>query len=204
MKVVKDVFRKIGAIGLVLSLSTFALLAESKDEYIEMVKGNSEAPIKIVEYASFTCPHCATFHSEVFPNLKREYIDTGKVYFIYREVYFDAPGLWAGLLARCAGPEKYFGLVELLYDKQKKWTSGSSEQEIVKGLVAIGSQVGLGNDQISNCLRNKEKALNLVKSFQENTKKDSVSSTPSLLINGDLHSNLAYEVLKEKIDSLLD
>ena len=87
-----------------LLLSSFASsFAEIKNanEYQDMIIGRDSAKVTVVEYASFTCPHCATFHREVFPKLKEEYLDTGKVKFIYREVYFDAPGLWAGLLARC-------------------------------------------------------------------------------------------------------
>ena len=85
----------------------------------EMVRGKKNAPVTIIEYASFTCPHCATFHRDIFPKLEKEYIQTGKVRFVYREVYFDAPGLWAALVARCGGEDRYFGIIKLLYEKQK-------------------------------------------------------------------------------------
>ncbi len=186
------------------SVSVALCGAESNYEYIDMSKGDSHAKVTIVEYASFTCPHCATFHREVFPKLKAEFIDSGKVHFIYREVYFDAPGLWAGLIARCADEEWYFGLVDLLYLKQDKWTVGSSETEILKNLVAIGSQAGLEKKQIGECLRNEKKALNLVKAFQENSKKDGISSTPSFVINGQLYKNIGYEGLKTEIERLLN
>ena len=84
-----------------------------------MYIGNLEAPVTIIEYASFTCPHCATFHNEILPKLKKDYIKNGKVLLEYREVYFDGPGLWAGLLARCQGDKKYFPMVDLIYKKQK-------------------------------------------------------------------------------------
>ncbi len=177
---------------------------ESNYEYIDMSKGDAQAKVTIVEYASFTCPHCATFHREVFPKLKAEFIDSGKVHFIYREVYFDAPGLWAGLIARCADETKYFGLVDLLYLNQDKWIIGSSETEILKNLVTIGSQAGLERKQIGECLRNEKKALNLVKAFQENAKKDGISSTPSFVINGQLYKNIGYESLKTEIENLLN
>ena len=74
-----------------------------------------DAPIKIVEYASFTCPHCARFHKEAYGRLKSEYIETGKVHFTMREVYFDRYGLWAALIARCGGDMKYFGIHDMLY-----------------------------------------------------------------------------------------
>ena len=114
----------------ILGLVPPAVFSENSNEniYQDMVKGHSDAKVTIVEYASFTCPHCATFHKEIFPKLREQYIDTGKVKFIYREVYFDAPGLWGGLLARCVSPQKYFGVVDLLYKKQSKWASGSTEK----------------------------------------------------------------------------
>ena len=76
----------------------------------DMVLGNAEAKVTLVEYGSYTCPHCRDFHAEVFKKLKADYIDTGKVKFIFREVYFDRYGLWAAMMARCGGPTRYFGI----------------------------------------------------------------------------------------------
>ena len=78
--------------------------------------GEADAPVTIVEYASFTCPHCAHFHDDVFKKLKADYIDTGKVQFVYREVYFDRYGLWAAMMARCGGEMRYFGITDMLFD----------------------------------------------------------------------------------------
>ena len=79
----------------------------------EMVLGEADAPVEIIEYASYTCPHCANFHQSTFKQLKKDYIDTGKVRFVFREVYFDKYGMWASLLARCSGPERFFGVTDL-------------------------------------------------------------------------------------------
>ncbi len=84
----------------------------------ELVLGNPDAKVIVTEYASYTCPHCATFHAAVFKHLKADYIDTGKVKFVYREVYFDRYGLWASIIARCGGEMKYFGISEMLFDQQ--------------------------------------------------------------------------------------
>ncbi|MCC6863434.1 MAG: thioredoxin domain-containing protein, partial [Rhodobacteraceae bacterium] len=73
--------------------------------------GDPAAKVKIIEYASFTCPHCADAHKTIWKDLKKNYIDTGKVYFTYREVYFDRYGLWAAIMARCGGEMRYFGIV---------------------------------------------------------------------------------------------
>jgi protein-disulfide isomerase len=191
---------------MILGLTTLALFAENNDQnnYEDMVKGESDAKVTIVEYASFTCPHCATFHKEVFPDLKKQYIDTGKVRFIYREVYFDAPGLWAGLLARCVNTKKYFGVVDLLYRKQSKWASASTEQEVLKELFSIGRQVGLKNEEINQCVQNKEKSLKMIDAYLANSKLDQITSTPSLVVNGKLFKNTDFDDLKVELDKILN
>jgi protein-disulfide isomerase len=173
-------------------------------EYKDMIKGEELAEVTIIEYASFTCSHCATFHKDVFPKLKKDFIDTGKVKFVYREVYFDAPGLWAGLLARCTNADKYFGIVDLLYKKQDKWSTGSSEEEILKELFSIGRQVGIPEEKIQQCMKNEKLALNMIEAFQKNTKLDAITATPSLVINGKLYKNLSYDDLKEELSKLLE
>ena len=190
----------------ILGFASNAVFSENNKEniYLDMVKGNSDAKVTIVEYASFTCPHCATFHKEIFPQLREQYIDTGKVKFIYREVYFDAPGLWGGLLARCVGPEKYFGIVDLLYKKQSKWASGSTEKEILNELFSIGRQVGMEDEQINKCMQNKEKSLKMIDAYLENSKIDKITSTPSLVINGKLLKPNNFGDLAVEIDTILE
>ena len=190
----------------ILGFASNAVFSENNKEniYLDMVKGNSDAKVTIVEYASFTCPYCATFHKEIFPQLREQYIDTGKVKFIYREVYFDAPGLWGGLLTRCVSPEKYFGIVDLLYKKQSKWASGSTEKEILNELFSIGRQVGMEDEQINKCMQNKEKSLKMIDAYLENSKIDKITSTPSLVINGKLLKPNNFSDLAVEIDKILE
>ena len=130
-----------------MSASTTPIFAENTAtnpiNIPDMEMGSDDAPITIIEYASFTCPHCASFHKNVFPSLRKNYIETGKVKFIYREVYFDGPGLWAALLARCGGVKKYFGISDLLYSKQREWTKGDGGAAIAQNLYKIGRIAGL-------------------------------------------------------------
>ncbi|MDH3263488.1 MAG: DsbA family protein, partial [Paracoccaceae bacterium] len=84
-----------------------------KSRVMEMTLGSPDAKVEVVEYASFTCPHCRNFHQNVFGQIKANYIDIGKIRFVYREVYFDRFGLWAGMVARCGGGQRYFGIAEL-------------------------------------------------------------------------------------------
>ena len=96
---------------------------------MEMTLGSDDAPITLTEYASFTCPHCANFHRAVFKDLRKDYIDTGKVKFIYRDVYFDPFGLWASVVARCGGEERFFGIADMIYDQQSEWIGANTVVE---------------------------------------------------------------------------
>jgi len=166
----------------------------------DMVLGAKDAPIKIVEYASYTCPHCRSFHQDSFKNLKVDYIDTNKVHFTYREIYFDRYGLWASIIARCGGQDKFFAISDLLYSKQKEWTQGTPA-EIAANLRRIGITAGLSQDDVQACFTDGQKAQNLVAWFEENSKSDEITSTPSFLINGKKYANMPYLEFKQIIDA---
>ncbi|MBV2360153.1 DsbA family protein [Thalassococcus sp. CAU 1522] len=169
----------------------------------EMSLGNPQAPITVIEYSSFTCPHCANFHRDVFPQLKAEYIDTGKVSLVYREVYFDRFGLWASLVARCDGARHFFAITDTLFAEQKAWIGSGDPQEIIANLRRIGRQAGLGDDRLDTCLSDNEHATALVAWFQRNAERDGVRSTPSFVINGDLYSNMSLADFRGVLDGLL-
>ncbi len=169
----------------------------------EMTLGDAEAPVTVIEYASFTCPHCKSFHKDVFPQLKADYIDTGKVHFIYREVYFDRFGLWAGMVASCGGEEKYFGIAEMIYDQQAEWTKGESPADIAENLSKIGRTAGLSGDEIDACLRDEAMALAMIQVFEDTSKADEVNSTPTFIIDGEKYSNMNYADFAETLDGKL-
>jgi protein-disulfide isomerase len=168
----------------------------------EMTLGDENAPITMIEYASYTCPHCQRFHKDVFPQLKADYIDTGKVKFIYREVYFDGPGLWAGMTARCGGEDRFFGMVDLIYENQREWTQGAPAQ-IAANLKRMGKLAGMSDEQLDACLQDGEKARALTAVFQENAERDGIRATPSFVIDGQLQSNMSYPELKALLDAKL-
>ncbi len=166
--------------------------------------GSPDAPVKMVEYASFTCPHCATFHATVFKDLKRDYIDTGKVYFTLREVYFDRYGLWAAMVARCGGDMRYFGIHDMLFDQQQDWANPEqTPQEAVAKLRTIGITAGLDGAAIDVCLNDQATAEALIARFQTNMEADGVEGTPTIFINGAKHPNMPYADLKAIIDAEL-
>lgn len=171
-------------------------------DVIEMTLGSDDAPVTMVEYASFTCPHCATFHKAVFKDLKKDYIDTGKVKFIYRDVYFDQFGLWAAMIARCE-PTRFFGISDMLYSQQKEWVGDASPAGIAERLRKIGLVAGLDKEQMETCLADEDNARSLVAWFQKNATDDDVTGTPTLLIDGEKHSNMTYSELKAILDAKL-
>lgn len=170
----------------------------------DMVLGQADAPLTVVEYASFTCPHCANFHKNVFDEFKKNYIDTGKVKFVYREVYFDKFGLWGGIVARCGGPTKYFGISDMLYDGQRDWLASNNEAGISEALRKIGLKAGLTAEALDACLADRDMAKAMVSAYQANATRDEIKSTPSFLIDGELVSGeMSYEDFAALLDAKL-
>jgi len=163
---------------------------------IEMVAGDPDAPVTIVEYSSFTCPHCATFNQGVYRQIYDQYVETGVARIVKREVYFDPYGLWAGLVARCGGPERYFGIVEMLYQHQQEWSraqpaAGQSDAEAVAdALRRIGRRAGMNDEELTACLTDREMATAMMEVYRVNAQRDGITSTPSFMINGRAYSNM--------------
>lgn len=186
----------------------FAANAQDADvdtsSVVEMSLGNPDAPVTVIEYASFTCPHCANFHDNQFKKLKTDYIDTGKIHFVYRDVYFDQLGLWASMVARCGGEDKFFGIADMIYEQQRAWIGEGDPVQAGDALRRIGKVAGLDAEQVNACLENEERARTLVAWFRQNAEKDEIESTPTLLINGEKHGNMSYSDLSALIDEKLE
>ena len=178
--------------------------AEAGDSLVkEMTLGDPDAPVTMIEYASFTCPHCKNFHEGPMERIKAEYVDTGKVHFVYREVYFDRLGLWAGMTARCGGEDRYFDIVDMLYEKQSDWSGASSPADAVEKLRQIGRNAGLSGEEYDACLMDDELAEALVAVWEKHRAADDVRSTPSFVIDGEKYSNMSYEDFVEILDAKL-
>jgi protein-disulfide isomerase len=169
----------------------------------DMAIGNLDSKVVLTEYASYTCPHCANFHTEVFKDLKRDYIDTGKIKFVYREVYFDRYGLWAGMVARCGGDMRYFGIQDILYSTQKEWAGSDDPAVVVENLRRIGRTAGLEDAALDACLNDGAMAQAMVNKYQADSEADGINSTPSFVLNGVKHSNMNYADLKALLDAEL-
>jgi protein-disulfide isomerase len=169
----------------------------------DVVLGDAAAPVTVIEYASFTCPHCAAFHNDTWPQFKAAYIDTGKVKFILREIYFDRFGLWASMTARCGGADAFYPMADQFLKKQSVWAK-VAEDQIGGEIQKIGRLNGLSNEQLGTCLADQNYAKALVEAYQKNAEADDVKSTPTFIINGDKHSgNLPFEEFSKLVDAHL-
>ena len=169
----------------------------------DMVLGDADAPVTMIEYASFTCPHCQAFHETVFPQLKADYIDTGKVRFVYREVYFDRPGLWASMIARCGGEMRFFGITSMIYERQREWAASGDPAAIVEELRKIAKTAGLDDAALDACMSDGETAQSLVSWYEENRVADDIQGTPSFVIDGTKYSNMSYDEMKGILDEAI-
>ena len=160
--------------------------------------GKADAPVTIVEYASATCPHCANFHKQAFVDLKRDYIDTGKVRFIFREFPFDDLALAAFMLARCAPEDKYFPMLDVIFERQQTWTRKNPREELLK----IAKLAGFTEESFDKCLKNEEVAKGISEIRDTGSKKFGVNSTPTFFVNGKvLAGNAPIESFKKLIDA---
>jgi protein-disulfide isomerase len=161
----------------------------------EMAIGDAKAPITVVEYASMTCPHCAHFSETTFPELKKRYIDTGKVRFLFREFPLDQLAAAGFILARCAGPDKYFPLIETLFAQQRDWVV----QRPLAPLTAIAKQAGLSQQAFEACLDNRELLEGMEKVRNQAAEKFGVNSTPTFFVNGKrLSGSLSIEEMEKE------
>ena len=169
----------------------------------DMIIGNKDSKVTLMEYASFTCPHCAQFHKDVFKQLKKDYIDTGKIKFVYREVYFDRYGLWAAMIARCGGEMRYFGISDILLSTQADWAGTDDPAIVVENLKKIGRTAGMDDAAMGVCLDNADMAQAMVTAYQTNSEADKVEGTPTLIVNGVKYTNMPYAELKKILDAEL-
>lgn len=172
-----------------------AALPRASDSVVEipdMILGDPAAPVEIIEYASFTCSHCARFQATVKPRLVAEQIETGQAKFIFREVYFDRPGIWASLMARAAGANRFFAVSDLLYERQRDWLSGDPA-EIAQNLRKIGKIAGMQEEALEEAFSDAAKAEALVAWQETNLARDGVNATPTVFVDGKRISAWDYE-----------
>jgi protein-disulfide isomerase len=186
----------------VVGVSLAALTAQGAHatEYKEHVMGAEDAPVTIVEYASFTCPHCARFANEVFPEVKKELIDTGKVKWIYRDYPLDGVAVRASAVAQCSGDDRYFGVLELLFKSQLTWARSNDP---IEGIKQVARFAGMDGETVDKCLADEELINGIVGSRLEAEQKYNVNATPTFLIDGKTYSGEKdLKFFADKVDDL--
>ncbi|MHB2166945.1 DsbA family protein [Alsobacter sp. R-9] len=191
-----------GLMGLALSAGPAAAQTVSTSELAvasplgDVVLGKDDAKVTIYEYASMTCSHCATFHAKTWPELKKKYIDTGKVRFVLREFPLDPLATAGFMLARCAGNERYYPIVDLLFAQQKNWAFVDKPVDALLGLV---KQAGFTQESFEACLKNQQ-IYDAVNATRDRGAKLGVNSTPTFFINGQIQRGA---LTIEELDKIL-
>jgi protein-disulfide isomerase len=169
----------------------------------DMALGPANAAVTITEYASMTCPHCAAFNEQVFPKIKAEYIDTGKVRYIFREFPLDIKAAAGSMLSRCIAngdAPKYFAVTDMLFRQQNDWVMKNTTETLTR----IGKQAGLTQQQVEVCLKDQSLLDKIVADQKYASDVLKVDSTPTFFINGDkIKGETSLEEFQKKIDPLL-
>ncbi|MGC2086197.1 MAG: DsbA family protein [Bradyrhizobium sp.] len=169
----------------------------------DMALGPANAPVTIMEFASMTCPHCAAFNKDVFPKLKAEYIDTGKIRYIFREFPLDIKAAAGSMLSRCIAKDdaqKYFAVTDMLFRSQNDWVVKNTTETLTR----IGKQAGLSQEQVEACLKD-QSLLNKIEADQKYASEVlKVDSTPTFFINGEkIKGETSIEEFEKRINPLL-
>jgi protein-disulfide isomerase len=147
----------------------------------DKVLGSADAPITIIEYASLTCPHCASFHTQTLPTVKSDWIDTGKAKLVYRDFPLDGAALGAAVIAHCAPADRYFPMLGLFFERQKEWAVEGAWRE---RLTQIAGIAGMDKAAVDSCLADEARKNEIVKRAEAGQAKYAIDATPSFVING--------------------
>ena len=163
-----------------------------------MIIGDPDAPVEIIEYSSMTCPHCASFHTETLPTIKERYLDTGKAKLVFREFPLDRVALTASAIARCAGEDRFFPFVDVLFRTQTQWSTAADHVEELKKIVRMG---GLDPEMVDTCLEDESIVDGILAIRLNGDETYTISSTPTFIINGDNH---AGHMTVEEFEAVLE
>ena len=169
----------------------------------DMALGPANAPVTITEFASMTCPHCAAFNETVFPKIKSEYIDTGKIRYVFREFPLDIKAAAGSMLARCIAKDdagKYFAVIDMLFKQQNDWVLKNTTETLIR----IGKQAGLSQQVIEECLKDQALLDKIAADQKYASEVLKVDSTPTFFINGDkIKGETSFAEFDKRIKSLL-
>lgn len=175
---------------------------ESPDLLKERVLGDPNAPVKIIEYSSFTCGHCGNFHQNTFKQFKAEWIDTGKAYLVFSDFPLNGPALHASMAARCVAEDRYFDFVQELFETQNDWATGTGYMEKLKSTAA---EYGVSGDEFTACVQDKDVQQAILGRMRAAQAQFEITSTPSFVINNEtmVSGAMAYDVFDAAIKEAL-
>ena len=169
-----------------------------------VVLGKNEAPIKIKIFSSLTCPHCADFHINVLPKIKKEYVDLGKVQLIFIDFPLDQAAFDASKLLHCLDQKKQITFLDKIYENQSQWTSGKNLSEINNNLKAIVKVLGINSKEFDKCLNNDTIIDQIINAKIDGIQKYSINATPTIIINEKkLEGSANFRNIKKKIEKLI-
>jgi protein-disulfide isomerase len=169
----------------------------------DMTQGKADAPVTLIEYASVTCPHCAAWNAEVFPAFKTKYIDTGKVKYVLREApIHGAPDVAGFMVARCAGKDKYFQVVDGLMRSQPDM--GASLENIRDVILKVGESAGMSEQSIVKCLNDDKAAAAAQKRADKELKEFDIGGTPTFVLKGKKIAETGEEASLDRLSAQLD
>lgn len=188
------------ALTALLTISGFAHAQDGQVTDRDRILGNPDAAITVIEYASLTCPHCAKFHATVYKELKKNWIDTGKIRFVYRHMPFDKLATAGAIAAESlTDTNRFFGLIAYLLQTQDNWARAKDPLAEMKKLVALA---GISDKQFDDALKNRTLIDQVITQAREGAVAFGVDSTPSFVINGKLYSNMSYEDFNRILEDL--
>jgi len=191
------------AFTLVLATSVpgWAGNATLKEAMAEKSIGRADAPVTMIEYASLTCSHCAAFHNETLPKIKKDYIDTGKVRLVYHDFPLGSLAMAAAMVARCSGEKNYFPMIDALFSSQQSWARSDTPLEALGGIARLS---GMSEDDVADCIDDKA-LFKALQNFAELAGKNlGINSTPTFFIEGTkVPGNLPYKDFQDILDKAL-
>ena len=190
-----------------ITLTPQTLLANEKSALEisedEFVIGDKDAPITIIEYASMSCSHCASFHNNTLPDIKKEYIDTGKVRMVFRDYPFNYPALLGSMMMRCIESDVRYDYMNALYQLQNTWVNKDpkiSKKELYK----IMQSGGMTKNEFNECYSNLDNENLILEGVMAAQKDFNIKSTPSFIVNGNLvEGNKNIKEFRQIIDKIL-
>jgi protein-disulfide isomerase len=167
----------------------------------DLALGDPDAPVTVIEFFSLTCPACRRFHMNIYNRLKPDYVDTGKVRFVARDFPLNAPALQAAVLAHCAGRDRYFAFVDVLFQTFDDWAASGAYTE---KLAQIGELGGVSRDRFDACLADQELENSIFQSIASAQAEYEVDSTPTVIVNGEKYEGrMTFEAFAAHIDRLI-